>query len=87
MIHQINWKVRFQNKTFILSFIAVVLTFIYEILAMFEIVPAIGQNKISDLLVMVVDILVMLGIITDPTTTGICDSNQAMTYEKPKQDR
>lgn len=87
MIHQINWKVRFQNKTFILSFIAVVLTFIYEILAMFEIVPAIGQNKISDLLVMVVDILVMLGIVTDPTTTGICDSNQAMTYEKPKQDR
>ena len=30
-------------------------------------------------------VLSILGIVTDPTTAGIGDSPQAMTYEEPKQ--
>ena len=33
---------------------------------------------------MVVELLVLLGVVTDPTTKGVTDSEQAMTYEQPK---
>ena len=30
-------------------------------------------------------VLAILGIVTDPTTEGVSDSKQAMTYEMPKK--
>ncbi|HIW15875.1 MAG TPA: phage holin, partial [Firmicutes bacterium] len=31
-------------------------------------------------------VLVILGVVTDPTTSGVSDSAQAMTYETPRKD-
>ncbi len=31
-------------------------------------------------------VLAILGVVTDPTTSGIGDSELAMTYEEPKED-
>jgi len=41
-------------------------------------------NKLIEVVNAVFSILVIVGIVTDPTTKGISDSEQAMTYEQPK---
>lgn len=81
---KINWKVRLQNKTFLIAFIGAILTFVYTILGMFGIVPSITQNMLTDAIMALVNILVALGVVTDPTTQGIGDSSQAMSYTIPK---
>lgn len=82
---KINWKVRFKNKTWLLSFIALVLTFAYNVLNMFDIVPMVTQQEIMDAVTAVLTILAAVGVIIDPTTEGISDSEKALTYEEPKK--
>ena len=81
-----NWKLRLQNKVTLLSLIASVVTLIYQILAMFDIVPKIGEDTVINIAGMAVNILVMLGIVVDPTTKGVKDSSQAMCYNCPKEE-
>ena len=81
---KINWKVRLQNKTFLIAFIGAILTFVYTMLGMFGIVPSITQNMLTDAIMAIINILVALGVVTDPTTQGIRDSSQAMSYTAPK---
>ena len=83
---QINWKVRFQNKTFLTGLISLVVVFIYDLLQLLEIVPAVTQSAVMQVAEGILTILGMVGVITDPTTAGLSDSQQAMTYDVPKQD-
>lgn len=82
----INWKVRFRNKTWLVSFLAVILAFVYQVLGMFDIVPAVSQDMATQLILAVVNILAAVGVVVDPTTAGASDSKQAMEYERPKED-
>nr|DAU25746.1 MAG TPA: holin [Caudoviricetes sp.] len=82
----INWKVRFRNKTWLVSFLAVILAFVYQVLGMFDIVPAVTQDMAAQLIMAVVNILAAVGVVVDPTTAGASDSKQAMEYEVPKED-
>ena len=77
---QINWKARLQNKTFVISAAALLVSLVYKILSAFEIVPAITENEILEVVSMAVDILAIMGVVVDPTTAGVNDSNRAMTY-------
>ncbi len=77
---KINWKVRFKNKTFLVSMGALVISFVYEVLSMLQIVPAISENEVLQLLYIVINILGVMGVIVDPTTKGIGDSERALTY-------
>ena len=43
---QINWKVRFQNKTFLTGLISLVVVFIYDLLQLLEIVPTVTQSAV-----------------------------------------
>ena len=83
---KINWKVRIKNKNFWLTLVPAVLLFAQVVLAVFGVHIDIGD--IGNKLIAVVDaafvVLAILGIVTDPTTKGVSDSEQAMTYEKPK---
>ena len=83
---QINWKVRFQNKTFLTGLISLVVVFIYDLLQLLEIAPAVTQSAVMQVAEGILTILGMLGVIADPTTAGLSDSKQAMTYDVPKQD-
>ena len=83
---QINWKVRFQNKTFLTGLISLVVVFIYDLLQLLEIVPAVTQSAVMQVAEGILTILGMLGVIADPTTAGLSDSKQALTYTSPKQD-
>lgn len=86
MLSKINWAVRFKNRTFLLTFIPVVVGFIYTMLGMFEVVPAVSKSELINGLTMIVSFLATLGIVTDPTTAGMKDSSQALDYTKPKED-
>ena len=85
----INWKVRFKNKMFWLAFIPAVLLLIQVIAAVFGI--TIDVSTISKKLIDVVNaffvVLALLGIVTDPTTKGVSDSTQAMSYNEPREDK
>ena len=83
---QINWKVRFQNKTFLAGMISLVVVFIYDLLQLREIAPAVTQSAVMQVAEGILTILGMVGVIADPTTAGVADSKQAMTYDAPKQD-
>ena len=83
---KINWKIRFQNKVFLTSLISLIVTFVYQLLALFDVYPPITQSSIIQMCNLVLMMLASLGIIVDPTTTGINDSNRAMQYEWPWDD-
>ena len=82
---KINWKVRFKNKTWLVTFLITVLAFIYQILGMFDIVPPITQDMATQLVTIVINMLVAIGVVIDPTTAGAGDSQQALTYQEPKK--
>ena len=78
---KINWKVRFKNKTFVITFVTVVVAFVYQILGMFGVTPSISESTITNLVTTAVNALVMLGVLIDPTTKGLKDSDRAMDYK------
>ena len=82
---KINWKVRFRNKTFLLTFIPFVLSFIYQILSTFNVFPKVSENNILNLITQFINALALLGLVVDGTTAGIGDSKQALTYENPSK--
>ena len=82
---KINWKVRLRSGPFWAGLISLVLTFVYTVLNMAGVVPQIDQKQIMDVIVMLLQILAFVGVVTDPTTKGLSDSEQAMTYQKPNE--
>lgn len=83
----INWKVRIKNKTFWLAMIPAVLLLAQQIAGLFGFVIDFTdvQNKLIDIVRTVFIILAILGVIVDPTTEGVTDSQQALTYTEPKE--
>ncbi|MGZ0942284.1 phage holin [Streptococcus thermophilus] len=74
----INFKLRLQNKATLVALISAV----FLMLQQFGLdIPHNIQDGINTLLM----ILVILGIVTDPTTKGIGDSEQALNYQEPKE--
>lgn len=83
----INWKVRINNKNFWLALIPSVLLLVQAVAAVFGIVLDLGDigNKLLAVVEAVFLVLGIFGIVTDPTTEGMGDSAQAMTYTVPKK--
>ena len=77
---KINWKARLKNKAFLISFSALIISFIYKVLELFEIVPKIPESEVFDYITIIINILGLLGVVVDPTTKGLSDSERALTY-------
>ena len=77
---KINWKVRLHNKTWLASVIALIVSFVYDLLAMFEFVPPLSEDWLLSLLQTLLTLLTALGVVIDPTTDGAADSDRAMNY-------
>lgn len=84
---KINWTVRLKNKTFWLSVIPAALLLVQVVAAVFGYTLDFGElgNKLLAVVNAAFALLSVLGVVTDPTTAGVSDSEQAMTYEKPKE--
>ena len=81
---KINWTVRFKNKTFLAALAALVVTFVYDMLALFGIVPNVDESMVMSAINSALTLLVAIGVLVDPTTKGLSDSENAMTYAEPK---
>lgn len=81
---KINWKVRFQNKVTLTAIVMAVVALVYQVLGIIGVVPAVAESTIVEIAGMVINLLVLLGIVVDPTTEGAGDSQQALTYTEPK---
>lgn len=80
----INWKLRLKNKTTLLALISALVTFVYTVLATLDIVPSIDQEQVFGAVGIVLSILTTMGVIVDPTTKGIEDSERVKNYVEPK---
>ena len=81
---KINWKVRLKNKVWLAGAAAAVLTFVYRMLALLDIAPAVTQDTAAQAVEAALLVLTALGVVVDPTTAGVGDSEQALEYEEPK---
>ena len=83
---KINWTVRLKNKMFWAAFIPALLLLVQVVAEVFGVF--FDPGAIGGKLLAVVDalfaLLAILGIVTDPTTAGLSDSERAMCYEKPE---
>ena len=82
----INWTVRIKNKNFWLAVIPAVLLLVQAVAAVFGFTLDLGDigNKLIAVVNAVFGVLVVLGVVNDPTTAGISDSKRAMNYKKPE---
>lgn len=82
----INWEVRLKNKQFWLALIPAVLLLVQAVASVFGF--TLDLSALGDKLLVLVNtlftVLVILGVVVDPTTRGIKDSENALTYTEPK---
>lgn len=83
-----NLIVRIKNKTFWMAFIPAVLLLIQSVAALLGYTLDLGElgNQLLAIVEAAFTVLVILGVAVDPTTEGIGDSKQALTYTVPKKD-
>ena len=85
----INWIVRIKNKQFWLSVIPAIALVVQAVAAVFGF--TFDFSTLVGKLLAVVDavfaLLVILGIVVDPTTSGVSDSKRALSYEEPWEDK
>lgn len=83
---QINWKLRFQNKATLWAIGSLVVQLVYRILDAAGVIPAFTADFVLEIFADFLTLLVLLGVIVDPTTDGVPDSKRAMGYEQPWKD-
>lgn len=83
----INWRVRIKNKNFWLALVPAVLLLVQVCAAPFGYDWDFGvlNAQLAAIVNALFAVLAILGIVADPTTKGMGDSEQALSYEKPKE--
>lgn len=81
----INWKVRLRNKAFWLAFIPAALLLVQTVAALFGFSLNLGDmgEKLLAVVNAVFALLSILGVVVDPTTQGVGDSQRALGYVVP----
>ena len=89
---KINWKVRVKNPLFWVEIGAAILLPILAYLGLswedMTSWAALGEvllSAIQNPVIVVATVVSVWNAITDPTTKGVSDSEQALTYTKPKE--
>lgn len=77
---KLNFRARLKNKTFVVSTAVLVVALIYRILSVFDVFPSVSESEIGEIINLAVNVLALVGVVVDPTTEGISDSERAMTY-------
>jgi phi LC3 family holin len=90
-VQVINWKVRFKNKSWVIAFISQLLIIAQVIIAGLNTLGVIHfqltDKTVNDVITCanaLFIVLSLLGIVQDPTTKGLGDSENALKYEEPK---
>ena len=80
---KINWMLRFKNKTTLTTILCALVAMVYQICGAFGVVPPISEHEVINFMGVIINLLCVLGILVDPTTAGMSDSDRAMSYKKP----
>lgn len=80
---KINWKVRLKNPVFWLTVIPAVIALVYTVLGLLGVVPTISEDVLVNAVTAIISALTTVGVLIDPTTKGVSDSDRALTYEEP----
>ena len=82
---RINWKVRFMHKPFLLALFSLVLLLAQQVGAIFGYeLTSMMSEQLTSILNTVLSILVLMGVVVDPTTRGMRDSERACMYRRPR---
>ncbi len=84
---KINWKVRIKNKNFWVALVPALLLLIQAGAAIFGFTFDLGDlgNRLLTFVNTAFALLSLLGVVNDPTTQGLGDSDRAMAYDRPKE--
>lgn len=77
---KINWRVRVRSKAWLSSMLAAAASFAYQLASLLGLTPPVEQAAVMDAIAAVLSLLTALGVVMDPTTPGLSDSDRAMTY-------
>ncbi|MGG2053665.1 phage holin [Lysinibacillus pakistanensis] len=82
---KINWKIRLQHKPFLLALFSLILLLAQQVAAIFgyDLTSAMSE-QLTSILNIVLSILVLMGVVIDPTTRGTKDSERALMYRRPR---
>lgn len=83
---KLNWRVRFKNKVWLSAFFSAIIVILYTIFDLIGIVPDISEYSLTRIIEAILLIMSLTGVIVDPTTAGISDSNRAQGYDEPWND-
>lgn len=83
---KINWKVRLQSGSWWLGIISAVIVAVFAVLNLCGVKTSVAASDVMNTATLVLMIPAAIGIISDPTTKGVSDSTQALTYETPRAD-
>ena len=85
---KINWLVRIKNKAFWTALIPAIFLLVQAVATLFGYSLDLGTygDKLLEIVNALFLVLTILGVVTDPTTEGLSDSKQAMTYTEPKRE-
>lgn len=79
----INWRVRIKSKPFLMAVVAALLVFVYELAQLLGLQLPVAQEAVLNIISLFLTFLVTIGIVTDPTTPGMADSERASLYTVP----
>ncbi len=81
----INWKVRIANKIWWLSLIPALLLLIQAVGAPFgyQWDFVVLDQQLAAIVNALFAVLALMGVVQDPTTEGMGDSERALTYDRP----
>lgn len=82
----INWKVRLKSGPFWMGIASAVIMAVFYILDLCGVVTNVTASQIIEAVQLLLLIPASIGIISDPTTKGVQDSQLAMSYTAPKDD-
>ena len=82
---RINWKVRFMHKPFLVALFSLILLLAQQVGALFGFeITSVMSEQLTTILNTILSILVLVGVVVDPTTSGVNDSERASMYQRPR---
>ena len=60
---------------------------VFNILRAFDVAPVVTESLVMNIAGQILTFLGLIGVIVDPTTAGVGDSERALGYEEPWEDK
>ena len=88
-MNKINWKIRLQNPQFFITLVPALALLVQTFMAIFNVSVEFGEvsNRAITFINALFAVLMIMGVVADPTTTGFSDSARALGYTKPNSDK